>query len=101
MFNRQINRQFDQYIAENEEKEDNTRDKITNLVKDFKALAVKVKRTNITKESDIFITEAEHLIKQTQATNIVQKLLNKAVTHTLLKNNNLYNYINNKCFVTD
>jgi hypothetical protein len=48
------------------------------------------------------VTKAGHLIKQAQATDIVQKLLDKVVTHTLLKDNDLYNYTNsNKCFVTD
>jgi hypothetical protein len=49
----------------------------------------------------VFVTEAGHLIKQAQATNIIQKLSNKAVTHALLKDNNSYDYANNKCFVTD
>jgi hypothetical protein len=61
-----------------------------------------VKETNIAEESDIFVTEAGHLIKQAQAINIVQKLLDKAVTHALLKDNDSYDYANsNKCFVTD
>jgi hypothetical protein len=47
------------------------------------------------------VTETEHLIKQAQATNIVQKLSDKAVTYALLKDNDLYDYANNKCFVTD
>jgi hypothetical protein len=47
------------------------------------------------------VTEAGHPIEQAQAINIVQKLLNKAVTHTLLKDNDSYDYANIKCFVTD
>jgi hypothetical protein len=45
--------------------------------------------------------EAEHLFKQAQATNIVWKLLDKAVIHALLKNNDSYDHRNNECFVTD
>jgi hypothetical protein len=101
MFNKQINRRFDQYITKDEGEEDDTRDKLTNLTKEFKALVIKVKETDIAKESDIFVTETGHPIEQAQATNVVQKLLDKAVTHTLLKDNDSYNYANIKCFVTD
>jgi hypothetical protein len=101
MFNRQINRQFDQYVTEDKEEEDNTHNKLTNLTKEFEALVVKVKRTDIAKESDIFVTKAGHLIKQAQATNIVRKLSDKVITHTLLKDNNSYDYVNIECFVTD
>jgi hypothetical protein len=101
-FDRQINRRFDQYVAKNEgEKEDDTRDELTNLAEEFKALVVKVEGTDITEESDIFVTEAGHPIEQAQATNIVQKLSDKAVTHALLKDNDSYDYANIKCFVTD
>jgi hypothetical protein len=47
------------------------------------------------------VTEAGHPIEQAQATDIVRKLLDKAVTHALLKDNNSYDYANIKCFVTD
>jgi hypothetical protein len=74
---------------------------MTDLTDKFEALVVKVKETDTTKESDVFTIETGHLIEQAQATDIVQKLLDKAVTHALLKNNDLYNYANNKCFVVD
>jgi hypothetical protein len=64
-------------------------------------LVVKVKRTDAAEESDVFVTEVRHLIKQAQATNIVRKLLDKAVIYALLKDNDLYDYANIKCFVTD
>jgi hypothetical protein len=47
------------------------------------------------------VTEARHPIEQAQATDIVRKLLDKAVTHALLKDNDLYDYANIECFVTD
>jgi hypothetical protein len=47
------------------------------------------------------VTETGHPIKQAQATDIVRKLLDKAVTHALLKDNDSYDYVNNECFVTD
>jgi hypothetical protein len=75
---------------------------MTDLAKEFEALVVKVKGTNTAEDSEIFVTEAGHPIEQAQATNIVRKLSNKAVTHALLKNNDSYDYVNsNKCFVTD
>jgi hypothetical protein len=74
---------------------------MTDLAEEFEALAVEVEGTDAVKESDIFVTEAEHLIEQAQATDIVQKLSDNTVTHTLLKDNDLYNYANNECFVTD
>jgi hypothetical protein len=101
MFNRQINWRFNQYVAEDEGEEDDTRDKITNLTKEFKALIVKLEGTDAAEDLDVFVTEAGYLIEQAQAINIVRKLLNKAVTHALLKNNDLYNHANIKCFVTD
>jgi hypothetical protein len=64
-------------------------------------LVVKVKGTDVVKESDVFVTETRHLIKQAQATDIVRKLSDKAVTHALLKDNDSYDYANIKCFVTD
>jgi hypothetical protein len=64
MFNRQINRRFDQYVTKDKGKEeDNTHNKLTNLTKEFKALVVKVKGTNTAEESDVFVTKAKHLIK--------------------------------------
>jgi hypothetical protein len=102
MFNRQINRRFNQYVAEDKRKEENdTRDKLTNLAEEFKALIVKVERTDIAKESNIFVIKTEHPIKQAQATDIVRKLSDKAVTHALLKDNDSYDYANIECFVTD
>jgi hypothetical protein len=102
-FDRQINRRFDQYVAEDEEEEeDDTHDKLTNLAEEFEALVVEVEETDAAKESDVFVTEAGHLIKQAQATDIVRKLSDKAVTHALFKDNNSYDYANsNECFVTD
>jgi hypothetical protein len=47
------------------------------------------------------MTEAGHPIEQEQAADIVRKLSDKAATHALLKNNDLYDHANNKCFVTD
>jgi hypothetical protein len=47
------------------------------------------------------VTEAEHPIEQAQATDIVRKLSDKAVTHALLKDNDSYDYANIECFVTD
>jgi hypothetical protein len=65
-------------------------------------LVVKIEETDAAEESDVFVTEAGHSIKQAQATDIVRKLLDKAVTHALLKDNDSYDYTNsNKCFVTD
>jgi hypothetical protein len=62
-FDKEINRRFDQYIAEDEvAREDNTRDKLTDLTEEFKALVVKAKGTNAAEESDVFITEAGHPI---------------------------------------
>jgi hypothetical protein len=61
-----------------------------------------VEGTDIAEESDIFVTEAGHPIEQAQATDIVRKLSDKAVTHALLKDNDSYDYANsNECFVTD
>jgi hypothetical protein len=37
---------------------------MTDLAKKFKALVVKVKGTDVTEDSEIFVTEARHLIKQ-------------------------------------
>jgi hypothetical protein len=81
--------------------EDDTRDKLTDLTEEFKALIVKVKRTDAAEESDVSITKAGHPIEQEQAADIVRKLSDKAVTHALLKNNDLYNHVNNECFLTD
>jgi hypothetical protein len=58
---------------------------------------VEVERTDTAEASDVFMTEAGHPIEQAQATDIVQKLSDKAVTHALLKNNDSYD----ECFVTD
>jgi hypothetical protein len=99
-FDKQINRRFDQYVAEDKGEEDDARDKITDLTKEFKALIVKVKGTDAVKESDIFMTEAGHPIEQAQATDIVRKLSDKAVTHALLKDNDSYDYANIECLVT-
>jgi hypothetical protein len=74
---------------------------MTDLTKEFKALIVKVKGTNAAKEWDVFVTEAGHPIEQAQATDIVRKLSDKAVTHALLKDNDSYDHANNECFVTD
>ena len=46
----------------------------------------------------MFITKTEQTIKQKQAINIVRKLLDKTITHALLKNNDLYDD-SVKCFV--
>jgi hypothetical protein len=100
MFDRQINRRFDQYVAEDEGEEDDTRNKMTDLTEEFEALVVKVEGTDAAEESDVFVTEARHPIEQAQATDIVRKLSDKAVTHALLKDNDLYNHAN-ECFVTD
>jgi hypothetical protein len=47
------------------------------------------------------MTEAGHPIEQKQAADIIRKLLDKAVTHVLLKDNDSYDYANIECFVTD
>ena len=64
MFNRELNQQVDQYIAEDEREEGNTHDELTDLTDEFEALVVKVEGTTIPEESDVFITEVGHLIKQ-------------------------------------
>jgi hypothetical protein len=64
-------------------------------------LVVEIEGTDVAEESDIFVTEAEHPIEQAQATDIVQKLSDKAVTHALLKDNDSYDHANIECFVTD
>jgi hypothetical protein len=74
---------------------------MTDLTEEFKALVVKVEGTNAAEESDVFVTEAGHLIKQAQAIDIVRKLSDKAVTHALLKDNDSYYHTNIECFVTD
>jgi hypothetical protein len=89
-------------MAEDKEaEEDDTRDKLTNLTEEFEALVVEVKGTDAAEESDVFMTEAGHPIEQEQAADIVRKLSDKAATHALLKNNDLYDHANNECFVTD
>ena len=88
-------------MAEDEGEEDNIRDELTDLTDEFEALVVEVEETNTTEESDIFIIEVGHSIEQEQAMDIIWKLSDKAITHTLLKSNDLYDNANNKYFATD
>jgi hypothetical protein len=80
-------------LAEDKEEEedthkDDTPNKLTELMDDFEALVVEVeaepKGTDTTEESHVFLTEAEYLIEQAQATDIVRRLSDKATTHALL-----------------
>ncbi len=91
-------------MADDKEEEDihkdDTHNELTELIEDFEYLVVKVKGTNTTEESHVFLTEAGYLIEQAQVTDIIQRLSDKAATHALLKNNPL-NTDNNEYFVTD
>jgi hypothetical protein len=64
MFNRQINRRFDQYVTEDKGEEDDTRDEMTDLTEEFKALIVELEGTDAAEDLNVFVTEAGHLIEQ-------------------------------------
>ena len=89
--NKKLNRQFDQYLADDAEREDDRSDDIPDeFMDDFEALIVEVEGTmdTATNEPTIFVTETGDSIEEKNAANMVTELLNKATSHALLKDDN-------------
>ena len=83
MFNRELDRRVDQYTAE-DEGEDDVHDEPTDLTDEFEALVVEVKGTSILEESEAFMTEVGHLIKQDQATDVIIMLSDQATARRIV-----------------